>query len=136
MSQNDDYSEAFLEEMRLALEAQRQDLVRSNNLTRNELRDNDREPRDSIDESTDEQGNATELRLQDRERNLLNKVNDAIYRLDTGEYGYCDECGEPIGKPRLRARPMAELCIECKEDQEREERRQHAARPGMFSAIE
>ena len=136
MSQNDDYSEAFLEEMRLALEAQRQDLVRSNNLTRNELRDNDREPRDSIDESTDEQGNATELRLQDRERNLLNKVNDAIYRLDTGEYGYCDECGEPIGKPRLRARPMAELCIECKEDQEREERRQHASRPGMFSAIE
>lgn len=136
MSQNDDYSDAFLEEMRLALEAQRQDLVRSNNLTRNELRDNDREPRDSIDESTDEQGNATELRLQDRERNLLNKVNDAIYRLDTGEYGYCDECGEPIGKPRLRARPMAELCIECKEDQEREERRQHASRPGMFSAIE
>ncbi|TXD35335.1 RNA polymerase-binding protein DksA [Lujinxingia vulgaris] len=136
MSQNDDYSEEFLEEMRLALEAQRQELVRSNNLTRNELRDNDREPRDSIDESTDEQGNATELRLQDRERNLLNKVNDAIFRLDTGEYGYCDECGDPIGKARLRARPMAELCIECKEDQEREERRQHAVRPGMFSALE
>ncbi|RDV38007.1 RNA polymerase-binding protein DksA [Bradymonadaceae bacterium TMQ3] len=136
MSQNDDYSDEFLEEMRLALQAQRQDLVRSNNLTRNELRDNDREPRDSIDESTDEQGNATELRLQDRERILLTKVNDAIFRLDTGEYGYCDECGDPIGKPRLRARPMAELCIECKEDQEREERRQHASRPGMFSALE
>lgn len=136
MSEHNDYSDDFLEEMRLALQEQRQELVRSNNNTRYELRDNDREPRDSIDESTEEQGNATELRLKDRERNMLNKVNDALLRIDDGDYGYCEECGDPIGKPRLRARPVAELCIECKEDQEREESRQHASRPGMFSAIE
>src|SRR5690554_5700557 len=136
MSEHNDYSDDFLEEMRLSLQEQRQELVRSNNNTRYELRDNDREPRDSIDESTEEQGNATELRLKDRERNMLNKVNDALLRIDDGDYGYCEECGDPIGKPRLRARPVAELCIECKEEEEREESRQHASRPGMFSAIE
>jgi len=136
MSEHNDYSDDFLEEMRLSLQEQRQELVRSNNNTRYELRDNDREPRDSIDESNEEQGNATELRLKDRERNMLNKVNDALFRIDDGDYGYCEECGEPIGVPRLRARPVAELCIECKEEEEREESRQHASRPGMFSAIE
>ncbi|RAL25535.1 RNA polymerase-binding protein DksA [Lujinxingia litoralis] len=122
--------------MRQELEAQRQELVRSSTVTFHDMRDREREPRDSIDESNDEQGNATELRLKDRERLLLAKVNDALYRMDTGDYGVCEECGVLIGEARLRARPMAELCIDCKEDQEREERRLHASRPGMFSALE
>lgn len=130
-----DFSPSFLDEMRDTLEGQRADLINKSHLTRSELRQREHEPGDSIDESVDEQGTSTELRLKDRERNLLAKINEAIFRIDDGEYGYCENCGDPIAMGRLRARPMAELCIACKEDQEREERRMATGNPGMFSPI-
>lgn len=62
------------------------------------------------------------LRMRDREKYLLSKINAAITRLDNDEYGDCDLCGDEIELGRLRARPVATLCIECKEFQERQER--------------
>ncbi len=62
-----------------------------------------------------------EIRMRERERKLIVKMKDAIDRIDSGSYGICDECGEPIGAKRLMARPVTTYCIECKT---REEKRQ------------
>lgn len=63
-------------------------------------------------------------RLQERETQLLSKLDDAIAQIDQGNYGECASCGDDIGVGRLLARPVARLCIGCKEEQERAERRQ------------
>jgi DnaK suppressor protein len=70
--------------------------------------------------------NAT-LRIRDRERKLIGKIDEALQRIEDGTYGKCKECGERIGRERLRARPVTTLCIDCKEDQEAGERRQRGA---------
>ena len=67
--------------------------------------------------------NAT-LRIRDRERKLISKIDEALTRIGDGSYGLCEECGEPINIDRLKARPVTTLCIDCKSAQEAEERRQ------------
>lgn len=62
------------------------------------------------------------LRLRDRERKLMLKIYDALEKIENGTYGICEACGGEIGEERLRARPVTTLCIDCKEDQEEEER--------------
>lgn len=62
-------------------------------------------------------------RLREREQGLLAKIDAALQKIDDGEYGECMSCGEQIGVARLKARPVAELCIECKSEQEKIERR-------------
>lgn len=62
-------------------------------------------------------------RLREREQGLLTKIDAALKKIESGEYGECTVCGEAIGVARLRARPVAELCIECKSEQEKLERR-------------
>jgi RNA polymerase-binding transcription factor len=62
-------------------------------------------------------------RLREREQGLLAKIDAALQKIESGEYGECKVCGEQIGVARLRARPVAELCIECKSEQEKLERR-------------
>jgi len=76
---------------------------------------------DPADRATIEEEHALELRTRDRERKLLKKVQQSITRIDNGEYGWCEETGEPIGIPRLLARPTATLSLEA---QERREMRQ------------
>ena len=78
--------------------------------------------RDSIDLSVTEWLLSTDLRLRDREMKLLNKVRKALTRLEDGEIGECEDCGEEIGFKRLMARPVTSLCIHCKESREAEER--------------
>jgi DnaK suppressor protein len=73
---------------------------------------------DPADRATLEEEHALELRARDRERKLLKKVESAIQLIDSGEYGYCEETGEPIGIPRLLARPTATLTIEAQERRE------------------
>ena len=63
------------------------------------------------------------LRIRDRERKLIGKIEEALTRLDDGTYGVCEKCEEKIGTERLKARPVTTLCIECKSDQEVEERK-------------
>ena len=62
-------------------------------------------------------------RLREREQGLLAKIDAALQKIEDGEYGECVMCGEQIGLARLKARPVAELCIECKSEQEKLERR-------------
>jgi DnaK suppressor protein len=63
------------------------------------------------------------LRIRDRERKLIAKIEEALTRLDDGTYGVCEKCREKIGTERLKARPVTTLCIDCKSDQEVEERK-------------
>ncbi len=58
------------------------------------------------------------LRVKDRERRLINKVNEAIKRIDDGKYGICERCGEGISEKRLEARPVTTFCIDCKTEEE------------------
>lgn len=77
--------------------------------------------RDSIDESMEEEIFSTELRLRDREKYLLNKINDALERLEKGTLDECEDCGETISFKRLLVRPTTTLCIDCKEEKEKDE---------------
>lgn len=62
------------------------------------------------------------LRIRDRERRLIMKIREALSRIDSGEFGICESCGEEISEERLRARPVTTLCIDCKTRQEEQER--------------
>ncbi|MFN9480743.1 MAG: RNA polymerase-binding protein DksA [Betaproteobacteria bacterium] len=73
---------------------------------------------DPADRATLEEEHALELRTRDRERKLLKKVQDALQRIDSGEYGFCEETGDPIGIPRLLARPTATLSLEAQQRRE------------------
>lgn len=77
---------------------------------------------DEVDLASSEADQSMNLRLRDRERVLLRKVEKAIEKIEKGEYGTCESCGEDIEVKRLEARPVADLCIRCKEEQERQER--------------
>src|SRR5262245_28359449 len=77
--------------------------------------------RDSIDESMEEEIFSTEKRLHDREKFLLGKIQKQLVRLDAGVIDVCEECGEAISFKRLLARPVTTLCIDCKEQSEKEE---------------
>ncbi|MBC6440016.1 MAG: RNA polymerase-binding protein DksA [Rhodospirillales bacterium] len=77
---------------------------------------------DLADRASTETDRAIELRTRDRERKLLNKIDEALRRIDEGTYGYCEETGEPIGIKRLEARPIATLSLEAQERHERRER--------------
>jgi len=63
-----------------------------------------------------------ELRIRDRERKLIQKMKEAIKRIDEGTFGICDECGGPISEKRLLARPVTTQCIDCKTKQEKMEK--------------
>jgi DnaK suppressor protein len=78
---------------------------------------------DEIDTASSEINLAFMGRLRERERGLLNKINQALEKIESGVYGECEMCGEEIGLKRLEARPVAELCIDCKAEQEKLERR-------------
>jgi DnaK suppressor protein len=69
---------------------------------------------DPNDRASQESDIALELRNRDRERKLIKKIDEALERIENGEYGYCDSCGVEIGVKRLEARPTATLCIDCK----------------------
>jgi DnaK suppressor protein len=78
---------------------------------------------DPTDRASLEGDRNLELRIRDRERKLLSKIDEAIGRIDDGSYGKCEECEGEIGAARLKARPVTTLCIDCKSLQEAEERR-------------
>ncbi|WP_025898723.1 RNA polymerase-binding protein DksA [Sneathiella glossodoripedis] len=77
---------------------------------------------DIADRASTESERALELRTRDRQRKLIGKIDAALRRIDEGEYGYCDETGEPISLRRLEARPVATLSLEAQERHERREK--------------
>ncbi len=102
------------------LSRQRQDLLDNATMTIDHLRDGEAEA-DPNDRATIEEENSLELRIRDRERKMLPRVEAALKRIDDGRYGFCEETGEPIGLRRLLARPTTAYSIEA---QERHESRQ------------
>jgi DnaK suppressor protein len=80
--------------------------------------------RDSIAESMEEEIFSTELRLRDREKYLLGKIDESLRRLDDNTADECEDCAEPIGFKRLLARPVTTFCIDCKEEREKAEQSQ------------
>jgi DnaK suppressor protein len=77
---------------------------------------------DEIDTASSEASLSFTGRLRERERGLIGKIDAALQKIKDGEYGLCEGCGEEIGIQRLEARPVAELCIDCKAEQEKLER--------------
>lgn len=77
---------------------------------------------DEMDLASSEYMQSFTFRLRGRERVFLHKIDKALKKMDDGEFGVCEECGEEISVKRLEARPETELCIKCKEDQERREK--------------
>ena len=105
------------------LHAQLQDLVGHGNHAVHEMAGEEvDEIPDPSDRATVEEERAWSLRLADRDRKLIGKLQDALARIDAGTFGQCVRCGKPIGLARLRARPMTDLCIDCKTEAEGRER--------------
>ena len=77
---------------------------------------------DEVDLASSELNQSMTLRLRDRERSLLQKIETALAKIESGTFGICDSCEEPIEIKRLEARPVATLCIQCKEAEERDEK--------------
>ncbi|MEW6220460.1 MAG: RNA polymerase-binding protein DksA [Thermodesulfobacteriota bacterium] len=79
---------------------------------------------DPTDRAAVESDRNFELRIRDRERRLLGKIQEALGRIEDGSYGICEECGEDISAQRMEARPVTTLCIDCKTRQEQHEKAQ------------
>jgi DnaK suppressor protein len=113
--------EKILQEIKQKLLSQRDSLLKEAEETLNILPSELNFP-DMGDQATAETDRNFILRLRDRERLLLKKIEETIERIDNREYGMCVECGNEIGIKRLEARPVTTLCIDCKTRQEEEER--------------
>ena len=103
---------------RLRLQQQKDDLLANAEDTTEHLREDTSIVPDPADRATIEEEHALELRTRDRERKLLKKIAQSLSRLDSGDYGFCDETGEPIGLARLLARPTATLSLEAQQRRE------------------
>jgi DnaK suppressor protein len=111
-----------LEQFRIQLLAKKEEIANEAGKTLSEMTDQTSNVPDPNDRATIESGRSFELRIRDRERKLLSKIDEAIARIDDGSYGICEDCGEEIGLKRLEARPVTMLCIDCKTIQETREK--------------
>ncbi|MGL4603252.1 MAG: RNA polymerase-binding protein DksA [Iodobacter sp.] len=115
----DDYMNPdHLEFFRAKLLQMKAELLANANQTSQHLQEQEATP-DPADRATLEEEYALELRTRDRERKLLMKIDSTLRKLDDGNYGYCEDTGEPIGLPRLVARPTASMSLEAQERRER-----------------
>jgi len=117
-SEDEYMNEAQLEFFRKRLNELREQILRNADDTGEHLRENE-VTTDPSDRATLEEEYTLELRTRDRERKLLKKVEKSLKSIEDGSYGYCEETGEPIGIPRLLARPTATLSLEAQERRER-----------------
>jgi len=111
-------SEVQLSFFKRKLEKLKADMLSNAGETTEHLREDTVVVPDPADRATIEEEHALELRTRDRERKLLKKIEQAIARIDAGDYGYCEETGEPIGVGRLMARPTASLSLEAQQRRE------------------
>lgn len=117
MSEKEYMNEAQLAFFKARLQQLEKDLLKNAGETTEHLRETVLVP-DPADRATIEEEHALELRTRDRERKLLKKVQQSIASIDGGDYGWCEETGEPIGIPRLLARPTATLSLEAQQRRE------------------
>ena len=124
-------SEEYMNELqkkhfRDILTAWKQQLMEESKRTVDHMQDEHFNLPDPNDRASQEEEFSIELRARDRERKLLRKIEKALQRLDSDDYGYCESCGVEIGIRRLEARPTADLCIDCKQLEEQKERHRAA----------
>ena len=98
------------------------EILKESKGTLNNLQEDDNHLPDIADRASSETEKALELRTRDRQRKVISKIDAALRRIETGEYGYCEETGEPISLRRLDARPIATMSLEAQERHERSER--------------
>lgn len=110
-----------LEYFRKLLTGMLEEAQQKGDSTLEELTDSNEGFADPADRATAESDRAFTLRIRDRERRLIRKIQAAITRIDDGTYGICEECGDDISIARLKARPVTRLCINCKAKQEEDE---------------
>jgi DnaK suppressor protein len=115
-------NELQLEYFRRKLLSWRDDLLDESRSTVTTLQDGTRNIPDVADRASEETDRALELRTRDRQRKLIAKIDQALRRVEEGEYGYCDVTGEPISLKRLDARPIATMSLEAQERHERREK--------------
>lgn len=102
----------------------KEDILQESSETLQNLQESQFQKPDITDRASEETDAALELRTRDRERKLLNKINEALARIEEDTYGYCEETGDPITVKRLIARPIATLSLEAQEAHERKEKTQ------------
>ena len=117
MSEKDYMNSAQLAFFKARLRQLEKDLLKNAGETTEHLRETVLVP-DPADRATIEEEHALELRTRDRERKLLKKIQQSLSSIDSGDYGWCEETGEPIGVPRLLARPTATLSLEAQQRRE------------------
>src|SRR6266567_3102067 len=100
----------------------KEDILRESRETLSHLQTDTENHPDIADRASSETDRSLELRTRDRQRKLISKIDDALRRIEEGNYGYCEETGEPIGLARLEARPIATMSLEAQERHERRER--------------
>ena len=115
-------NERQLEYFRRKLIAWKQELLAESRDTIEGLQDSTRNIPDVADRASEETDRALELRTRDRQRKLVSKIDAALRRIESGDYGYCEATGEPISLKRLDARPIATLSLEAQERHELKER--------------
>jgi DnaK suppressor protein len=98
------------------------DILQQSKMTIGQMQDATLHAPDAVDRASSETDHALELRTRDRQRKLISKIDAALRRIEEGEYGYCQETGEPISLQRLEARPTATLSLEAQERHERREK--------------
>ncbi|MEP7100553.1 MAG: RNA polymerase-binding protein DksA [Burkholderiales bacterium] len=118
MPESEYMNEKQLEFFRVKLQTLKDDLLSNAGETTEHLREDTSIVPDPADRATIEEEHALELRTRDRERKLLKKISQSLQRIDAGDYGFCDETGEPIGLGRLIARPTATLSLEAQQRRE------------------
>ena len=120
---NEDFMNPLMQEFfRQRLIEWREDLLKESGQTLQNMQSTSMQEPDIADRASLESERTLELRTRDRERKLISKIDAALRRLESGDYGYCEDTGEPIGVRRLIARPIATLSIEAQERHERMER--------------
>lgn len=117
MRESDYMNDAQLGFFRSKLQQMERDILQNAGETTEHLRETVIVP-DPADRATIEEEHALELRTRDRERKLLKKIQQSLAQIESGDYGYCEETGEPIGLPRLLARPTATLSLEAQQRRE------------------
>lgn len=122
-SEDEEYmNENQLEYFRQKLENWKKSLIVQSEGTLEDLRQGGLNQPDQNDRASLETDKALELRTRDRARKLISKITAALRRIEEGEYGFCEDTGEPIGLARLEARPVATLSVEAQERHERMEK--------------
>jgi DnaK suppressor protein len=112
-----------LDAFRKLLAERREELIVEASRTVDGMGENREQFPDPTDRASLEGNRNLMLRIRDRERKLISKIDEALGRIEDGSYGKCEECGGEIGLERLRARPVTTLCIDCKSLQEAQERK-------------